>query len=173
MIVEDESITACTPEVEEEVCFFDCTDCFSNILFPCPPFAVVLSDRRRFFLSKMSYHSFRLNSKVARHLRSELDCCCYDLFLIAQKQDGVFWEIVGFSPGGTGPSMPPWLTGLSLRLPNLASWFAVVALNCAKSYIFFLLSLSLRKEERSRLLKLFPRAWSFDHCEEEEVFPPF
>ena len=52
MIVEDESITACTPEVEEEVCFLDCTDCFSNILFPCPPFTVVLSDRRRFSSQK-------------------------------------------------------------------------------------------------------------------------
>ena len=52
MVVEDESITACTSEAEEEVCFFGCTDCFSNILFPIPPLTVELFDRRRFFFQK-------------------------------------------------------------------------------------------------------------------------
>ena len=52
VVVEDESITACTSAAEEEVCFFGCTDCFSIILFPNPPLTVELCDRRRFFFQK-------------------------------------------------------------------------------------------------------------------------
>ena len=36
----------------------------------------------------------------------------------------------------TSPSMRPLLTGLSTSLPNLASWLAVVVLNCANFFGF-------------------------------------
>ena len=68
---------------------------------------------------------------VARHLCSELDCCCFDFISQCQKQDGDFGEIVYFTPLGFQPIYEAIAVWVDNEFAELDEVLDVVALSFA------------------------------------------
>ena len=127
---------------------------FSNLFLFSPHFPVVSCEGRRYCFPICLFFCSGLTVIVARHLCSDLDCCCFDLISQCQKNKMATSEKLCILPlWAASPSMRPVLPGLAMNLPSWTKFERCCLEFCELSRFSF--PVKCEKENRCRLMRVW------------------